>query len=127
MSNVRKTMFWIAIIVVGLTVAFLSSEWNRAAFGTRGHLEQGERFGISIGDSKLEVADYLATRGLIDGTTLGINETHYNPQSCHNHTYGDEYEIQIWDDNSWRRGVICVAFFDGKLARMSWDYGIFQP
>jgi len=120
------------ILVLGLTLTvsfllFISNEWNRAAFGAHGHIEKGTKFGLTIGDSKSEVVSYLVARGLTDGTTLEINETHYNPQSCHNHIYSDEYEVQIWDDRSWRRGTICVAFLDGKLARVSWYYGMFQP
>lgn len=117
----------IGLALTVLFLLFISSEWNRAAFGVRDSIENGTKFGLTIGDSKQEVIDYLTARELTDGTTLGINEAHYNPQSCHNHIYSDEFEVQVWDDNSWRRGVICVAFLDGKLSRMSWYYGMFQP
>lgn len=120
-------MFWISIIVISLAILFFSSEWNRAAFGSKGSIEQGEKFGISIGSNKQDTIDYLTARGLIDETAVGINETHYNPQSCYNYIHGAEYEVELWADDSWRRGSICVAFIDGKLARMSWLYGMLQP
>ena len=123
----KKAMIWMAILALGLVVLFLSNEWNRAAFGSRSNIEDGTKFSLTIGDSKQEVVGYFTARGLVDVSTYAINETHYNPQRCHNHIYSDEYEVELWSDDSWRRGTICVAFLDGKLARISWDYGMFQP
>jgi len=123
----KRIVLTIGLALITSFLLFVSNEWNRAAFGVRDYIEKGEKFGISIGSGKNEVIDHLAAHGLVDGTTLGANETHYDPQNCHSHEYKDEYEVQIWDDHSWRQGVICVAFLDGKLARMSWIYGMFQP
>lgn len=120
-------MIGIAILAFGLLVIFLSNEWNRAAWGSRGYIENGTKFGLSIGENKQKVIDYLTDKGLTDGTTLGANYTDYNPQQCLGRIYRDEYEVQIWDDNSWRRGIICVAFLDEKLIRLNWEYGMFQP
>ena len=125
--SIKKVVIGIAILAFGLLAIFLSNEWNRAAWGSEGYIENGTKFGLTIGESKPEVAIYLTSRGLINETTVGINETHYNPQSCYNYIHGAEYEVELWRDDSWRRGSICIAFLDGKLARVSWWYGMFQP
>lgn len=125
--STKRGMMWIAILVSGLIVVFLSNEWNRAALGSEGYIEKGTKFGLTIGDRKQEITEHLVTRGLVDESTSGANETGYNSQSCLLHIYPSKYEVQVWGDDSWRRGTICIAFLDGKLARMSWHYNMLQP
>jgi len=125
--SAKRAMILITILALVTIAIFLSNEWNRAAFGSEGYIVEGKKFGLTIGASKKEMTEYLVNRGLVDGTELGANETGYNPQSCHFHIYPDKYEVEIWDDESWRGGVICVAYLDGKLARVSWMYNMLAP
>ena len=126
----RKTIFILTIIgiVLILSMTFLlSSERNRAAWGSSGFIESGEKFSIKIGKNKKEVTSHLMALGLRDVSEVGKNETHYNPKRCHGYTYSDEYTVEVWSDDSWRRGIICVAYKENNLERMSWNYGMFQP
>ncbi len=122
-----KILSIIGVFLLAAITVFFGSEWNRAAFGSQGYIEKGEKFSVKIGAIRVDVINHLTAQGLVNISTLGIKETHYNPQSCHSHIYGDEYEVELWDDDSWRRGTICTAFIDEKLTRMSWWYGMFQP
>ena len=124
---VKWFAIFITALILGVIAIFLSNEWNRAAFGSEGYIVEGEKFGLSIGASKEEITDYLVHRGLVNGTQWGANETGYNPQRCHSHIYPDKYEVQIWVDESWRGGVICVAYLDSKLARVSWIFDMLAP
>jgi hypothetical protein len=127
MTNFKKVLILVTVLIVSLIVVFFSSDWNRAAFGSKGYIEQGEKFGLTIGDSKQEVIEYLVAKGLLDVTKIEIRLTGHNPQRCHGHIYGDEYIVQVWSDSSWRRGIICAAFIDGKLVHLSWLYSMLQP
>lgn len=127
MNSFKRIVILLIIFFLGLGVVFLSNEWNRAAFGSEGHIEKGTKFGLSIGDSKKEITEYLVDRGMIEKSGRGANETGYNPQSCHLHIYVEKYEVELWADESWRRGTICVAYLDGKLTRVSWIYSMLSP
>ena len=125
--SAKRVVKMIALLTLGALLVFFSSEWNRTLFYPEGFIEKGKKFGLEIGHSKEIVTERILDRGLIDRTGLGANETGYNLQSCHLHIYEDRYEVQLWVDKSWRKGTICVAFLDGKLARMSWWYNPLAP
>lgn len=129
-KRVKKTIFILTIIgvILMLLMAFLlSTERNRAAWGSSGFIESGEKFSIKIGENKDKVTSHLIALGLHDVSEVGKNETHYNPKRCHGYTFSDEYTVEVWSDDSWRRGIICVAYKENNLERMSWNYGMFQP
>jgi len=115
-------------VVLFLVAVFLSNEWNRAALGSRGYIDNGSKFGVKIGSSYLEAKQGLLSRGLIlydpmEGQKLSETGT----QRCHGQEYADNITLEGFSDHSWRRGIICVASKDGKVIRLSWHYGMLQP
>lgn len=125
--SAKKTLVFTTTITVTLIVIFFSNEWNRAALGTEGYIDEGSKFGIEIGSNTQDVITRLIDRGLVDAADIGKNETHYNPQECHSRLYADDIEVRLLWDRSWRQGTICIASKSGVIVGVSWWYGMFQP
>ncbi len=127
-SKITKPLFIAGLLLIVCVAIFFSSEWNRAAFGSRGFEDNGSKFGIEIGSQYSEAEQHLLSKGLVP------YDLEYNPKvskagikKCHGHEYPDDVYLQAFDDDSWRRGIICVASKDNKVIRLSWHYGMFQP
>jgi hypothetical protein len=115
-----------AVLLAGWIGVFFSDEWNRAGIGSEGRIEEGKRFGLTIGDGRDVVRAKLEQRGLIDTTSWGQNEVHYNRQKC-GILYPEEYIVESWWDDSWRKGGLCLAFEDEKLASIGWYFNFLSP
>lgn len=126
-SFIFKVFIASVLLVLSVFTFFVGNEWNRAAFGSRGFIEVGSKFQMSIGEEKQNTIKRLIDREFVNISTLGLNDSHHNPQFCHGHTFSKDHDVQLWSDRSWRRGIICLAFKNEKLVRMSWHYGMFQP
>jgi len=111
----------IAIVIGG--AIFFSNDRNRAYFGSRGNIEEGKKFGIKIGDSRVNVISHLEKSNFENITS--DQPLNSNPQECHFIVYADDIKVDVFWDASWRRGIICVASQDGIVVRMSWDYAFY--
>jgi len=124
----RKIMFLGSFVLTVILVMFFTNEWNRAAFGSQGYIENGSKFGIEIGSPYLEAKQNLLVKGLV---VLNISYhrklSKTGAQNCHGHEYPDNVKLEAFHDDSWRRGVICIASKDNKVIRLSWHYAMFQP
>jgi len=127
-SKKLKSVLFVGILLLLFIVVFFSSEWNRAAFGSSGIIDNGSKFGIEIGSSYSEAKQHLLSQGLVP------YDIEYNPKvratgikQCHGRKYPDNVFLQAFDDDSWRRGIICVASKNDKVIKISWHYGMLQP
>lgn len=114
----------LAIISVALFYSLTISnysEFNLAGVtGSSGRIDEGERFRVKIG------AEYGEVKRIMEG--LGFEKRDLTkPNSCHGFTYPEELTPQLWFDNSWRKGTLCVITSRDKVAYLSWSYGIGFP
>ena len=121
-----KAFLWLllAITVVAATYVLAisrHSELNRAGLlGASGRIDAGKKFGVSIG------ADYREVQDALEG--LGFEERDLTkPQSCHGFDYPEHQEPQLWFDDSWRKGTLCVVTSGGSVVDLSWSYGMGFP
>jgi hypothetical protein len=127
-TKILKMILSISAVSIAVwLLLFFSDEWNRAGIGSKGRIEEGSKLGLEIGDSREIVHSKLGRRGIIDTTLWGKNEAHYNRQRCHGAIYPDNYVVESWWDNTWRKGVICVVFMDENLVSMSWNFNMLTP
>lgn len=110
-----------AIFFAALLIVFFSDDLNRAAItGSDGFIDSGKKFGIRVGVPRADAASILQRRGL----TLGQPST---PGRCLSRDYSREGQsVTLWDDRTWRRGVICIGEVDGKVSSISWAIGGWQ-
>lgn len=126
--NMKIFLFTIICLILFMLGWLSSSERNRAAFGSYGYTEQGQKFGVQIGSDRQNAIDFLINRGLIDISTLGfVKETSDDPQSCLGRKYANDTMVDILWDRSWRQGTICLASKSDVIVSVSWQYNMFAP
>jgi hypothetical protein len=124
MKILTKAAYVILFFLLVGGAIFFSAERNRVAFGGRGSIEKGQKFGVKIGDSRKDAIAHLEDSEFLDVTLLGsIND---NPQLCDGVVYDDDFRVDIFLDETWRSGAICLVSQDGIVVRMSWNYGFME-
>jgi len=121
----KKTK-WIISAAIILTISgivFFSSEWNRAGFGSMGYISEGSKFGIGIGTELDTAHKQLKSRHIYEWDLANQPE---HRQNCHGKEYPGDILLKAFHDDSWRKGVICIASQNGKIIAMSWHYGMFS-
>ena len=119
-----KYVAWLVliVIVVGILVYLSSDELDQAGFtSSSGYIESGTKFGIYIGMPVSDARQRLAGRGL-SPVDLTRERSFNSPQRCHGRTYGPDRHVELWWDNSWRRGTICLTSTRDKVASVSWHF-----
>jgi hypothetical protein len=107
--------------VVGGSILLLSSDLNRAAvLGSEGYIDRGSKFGIAIGSSANEAGQNLSRQGL----ELSPEDGRSN---CLDRRYDASHSVQVWEDNSWRRGTICLESYDDKVVSIGWYFSWAAP
>ena len=121
-----RIVLWllIAIFVLGATYALAISDhssFNRAGLtGASGRIETGEKFGVSIGDDPRDIDNRFRA--------LGFKRVELTrARSCHGFDYAEDQNLQLWLDESWRRGTLCVVSAGSKITYLSWSYGMGFP
>lgn len=95
----------------------VSDDFDRAGLqlGSQGTLVTGSRFGITIGMTLPEARQRFISRGLV---FMGTAE------KCYVLPKTDRVSYEIWWDNSWRGGTMCLASQQGKVVALDW---VFDP
>jgi hypothetical protein len=118
------TAILLAIASCGLLYGLALSEnaeFNRAGLsGSRGRIDSGHRFGVSVGQHYESAAARMSRLGFEERELTRRN-------SCHGFDYSDDLKPVLWLDNSWRKGTICLVVSDGSIKFISWWYGIGNP
>lgn len=117
---------WLLLVSVVLGAAYVlvgsrHSPFNRAGLvGASGRIDAGEKFGVAIG------ADYNTNEELFK--SLGFEKRELTkPKSCHGFDYSEHQDVQLWFDDSWRKGTLCVVSTRAKVVYVSWSYGVGFP
>lgn len=102
---------------VGL-VLFIGNDSNRYALtSAKGTIIDGNRFGISIGQSIEEAREILISKGFTETfTPSGLDEIGY-----------EEIDRYIFSDSGWRRGNIWLEESDGVVTKIGWSYQFGAP
>ena len=115
-----KSAICAVLCITGVSL-FLSNERNRHAFASKGSIQEGAMFGISVGDTRLTVDKFLQKRGYsIEKTEEMKIDGMFTRNHCYSKRLPDNLTPSIYRDNSWRRGSLCVVYDDGKVAEIHW-------
>ncbi|SMC97472.1 hypothetical protein SAMN06272759_11542 [Novosphingobium sp. B1] len=114
----------IAIFVLGATYTLAispHSSFNRAGLaGASGRIDTGKKFGVSIGNNPRDIE--------VKFTALGFEKVELTKaRSCHGFDYAEDQNLQLWFDDSWRRGTLCVVSSGSRIMYLSWSYGVGFP
>lgn len=104
---IHNTALIVGTIIVVLTVQFFLDPRNRALFSS-GPVRSGQLYGIEIGSSSLEAFRKLDRYGLVRGRVP-------NTGRCMALVAEDNEKLDLFSDNSWRRGTVCLATEGGKV------------
>ena len=121
----RKALsFLLLSALLGTAYVFAWSphaSYNRAGIiGTTGRIDSGAKFGVTIGD-----VQWTAQKTFWKAGFYRVEST--KPQSCHGFEYSKTQNIEVWFDDSWRRGTLCVVSSESKITHLSWSYGFGSP
>lgn len=117
-----KYVFWVALVALLAGIGYLmADEFNRAGIlSSEGYIESGSKFGIGIGSGAYEASERLSRQGL----ELSPEDGRSN---CLDRNYEASHAVQVWEDNSWRRGTICLESFDEKVVSIGWYFSWAAP
>jgi len=118
----RATGIILTLLIAGLLMFVLIDDFRRTAVvGAQGHIETGARFGVEVGMPREDVTEPLSRRGLRPVENLEPEH------SCHGRDYTPQHQVDVWHDDTWRRGVICVVSLGGQVTDISWVYNWMAP
>lgn len=117
-----KLWMILLIVVVSFIALFLfGSELNRASIlGSDGHIESGSKFGLHIG------MDSRKVESLLTRERLTLYESSMGGQ-CLDRAYPVEQKLEVWTDDGWRKGTLCVSYVNQKVVSLGWYYYWAQP
>jgi hypothetical protein len=116
----RKSLI-LAVLAPMAGAAFLmTNEYNRAAlFDSSGYVTSGTRFSVQIGQRR----DFALSQ-LGSSRTL-VHEETYRGHGCLMREFSDTRTFDIFIDESWRRGSICVISDGQHVLEVAWLYEAF--
>jgi hypothetical protein len=91
-----------------------------ALFNSEGHITHGSFLDIEVGDSSESAADamkrheFKLVRVSAGGECMGVIH------SISNH-------VELYFDDSWRRGTICLVSKKGRIVAIDWFYNFMAP
>lgn len=121
--NVRKTVV-IALLVTaiaGLSL-FFTEELNRKwVFNPIGYIEYGSTLSVTVGQPRREAVNILKSSSAL---SLYESRPGYN---CLTRRYNQQMNLDIFQDNSWRRGTICLVSTGEIVSEVIWYYNFLAP
>jgi hypothetical protein len=118
----KRALLVIALAAtVILTLLFLLDERNRLAIALpEGVLHHGSRLGVYVGQEREAAGDYLASQGL-------VLESSQEGGSCVRHSYPSGQQIDVYSDQSWRNGTVCLISQDARIFAVEWFFAPLKP
>jgi hypothetical protein len=112
-----KGMIIAFVAIVGILAAFaISDPRNRGFFPPQGYVASGGKFGVRIGDElKPSITRMRSYKG------VSIIKTQKGG-TCIFREYGPDYDISVFNDESWRMGVVCLVSKNERVAEIVWSY-----
>lgn len=115
----------IVISLAGLAIAFaivliVSPLTRMGLIGSEGHITTGEFLGVKIGDSATSANEKMNRHGFdfVDD---------YDGGECMGIEHLADIKIELYYDNSWRRGTVCIGSKEDKVVSIDWMYGLAFP
>jgi hypothetical protein len=103
-----------------MTIANLANERTRTAlFDSSGRITAGSAFGVAVGD---QIG--MARTKLVEGGWWSYYET---SPSCLSLRTEDGQTTDVYVDDSWRRGTLCVVHRDSVVTSLEWAFSRFTP
>lgn len=118
----RKAFRIITIAIAGAAILapaiLLADELSRTAlFDSTGHVVDGKKFGISIGGNRGDAVTHLRHMRSLrwhETTKGGI---------CLMRRYTSDITVDVFIDESWRHGSICLASRRDRIEEIAWFFG----
>jgi len=114
--------FWVIFTVLWI-LAVLEVATNASAravlFRPNAIVEVGDGFGVSIGSARSDALDGLR-RALRHAETKSGG-------TCLFREFSDEYVLDVFRDDTWRRGTVCIASRDDVVVAVVWMFNPFMP
>jgi len=123
--NMKK--LWISPCVIILCVSYLVI--GCAPISSKGFIDEGSKFGISINDKRDNVETQLTNSKFVPSEPSEIlwNNRKTN-QHCFSKILAENLEIVIYTDTRpLARGSICIAYQNKKVSEIHWWYDNFAP
>lgn len=112
-----KKLAIIVLALLALPIGLLAADSRRSIFlGLSGVARHGERFGVTVGEPMSAAADKLLK---LPGVELYQRR---NGGLCLFRDLPRGHQIDIYADDSWRKGTICVIGRKGRVVEIIWEY-----
>jgi len=120
----RVVLSAIALIIVsiGAFAAFVTlDERNQVVlFNHSGSTTTGAFLGVSVGMPRATAHEQLKKKGLVLQKSLAGG-------GCLEWTFLDAQTVDVFQDDSWRKGAVCVASRGETVERLVWYFDPSQP
>ncbi len=111
----------IVVVLLAMSAIELANESTRAlVFRPNGVEERGSAFGVQVNDTRGDAADALARRHFTRVQTKAGGR-------CLLRNFSSDYVLDLFDDNTWRKGTICIATREGRVEAILWMFNPFMP
>lgn len=108
----------LAALVV--TYFFILDDFQKAGIGSIGFRDSGSKFGVEIG------VDLTSARSHLTANGLRLYEEDFFGQ-CLGFSYPKDQDLEVWVDETWRYGSICLASVGEKVVSIRWHYTFDAP
>lgn len=118
----RKALRIVAVAVAGTALLvpaiLLADELTRTAlFDSAGYVVDGRKFGVVIGSKRDDAVAHLTRT-----PSLRLHET-TKGGTCLMRRYGPDITVDVFVDDSWRHGSVCLASRSGRIEEIAWLFG----
>jgi hypothetical protein len=112
----------LVVVSIGAFGAFVAlDERNQVVlFNHSGSTTTGAILGASVGMSRATAREQLQRKGLVLRKSFAGG-------GCLEWKFADAQTVDVFRDDSWRKGAVCVASSGGTVERIVWYFDPSQP
>lgn len=112
----------LVVVSVGAFAVFVAQdERNQVVFFNHsGSTTTGAILGASVGMSRAEAHEQLERKGL-------VLRKSFTGHGCLEWKFEDAQTVDVFRDDSWRKGAVCVASRGDTVERLVWYFDPSQP
>lgn len=117
----RKVVSGLIMMIVIGWVVILSSPLNRYGIArSKGYITTGRFIDVIVGEQSDSARKKMLSHGL-----RMINRK--SGRNCMGVIYDENLSVELFFDDSWRWGTVCVASFRGRVQSINWHYDFMSP
>ncbi|MDC7810335.1 hypothetical protein [Sphingomonas koreensis] len=120
----QRTLWWVAgaIFLAIAAMALALNAFDYASLsGSRGSVESGKKFGITVGSPRAQAVEHLNRSGFV--SVSSTTDFH----GCFNQAAPADSKVEYLADNGWRKGVICLVSSRDKVKAIHWSFDWTSP